>query len=195
MLNRIRTMIDSSLWGIVLVASGVRCGRRLVIAGRPIVSGARLGKLQLSDRVELVSDSSRTNLGVRAPTILRLLAPGAILEVGRDTGISGATICAAKAVRIGERCLLGADVLICDTDFHDLEPSGRRYGAPAWDRISAPVEIGDDVFIGTRTIVLKGVTIGSGATIGAGSVVSRSIPGGCVAVGVPAKVVSRRAEI
>lgn len=51
--------------------------------------------------------------------------------------------------------------------------------------------IEDDVFIGMNTIVLKGVTIGARSVIGAGSVVVKSIPADCIAVGNPAKVIKR----
>jgi acetyltransferase-like isoleucine patch superfamily enzyme len=54
---------------------------------------------------------------------------------------------------------------------------------------TAPIRIGNDVYIGIRTIILPGVTIGDRCIIGAGSVVSRSIPGNSVAVGVPARVI------
>jgi acetyltransferase-like isoleucine patch superfamily enzyme len=84
--------------------------------------------------------------------------------------------------------------MIFDTDFHPHAPVDdkgipRRYANPDWPTISAPVVIGDDVFLGTRSIVTKGVTIGSGSIIAAGSVVTRSIPPGVIAAGAPAVVV------
>lgn len=54
-----------------------------------------------------------------------------------------------------------------------------------------PVRIEDNVWIGGGAIILPGVTIGRGSTIGAGSVVTRSIPAGCVAVGNPCRVIRR----
>lgn len=53
----------------------------------------------------------------------------------------------------------------------------------------APVTIGDDVWIGTGSIILSGVTIGSGTTIGTGNVVTKDIPQNALACGVPCKVV------
>jgi acetyltransferase-like isoleucine patch superfamily enzyme len=120
---------------------------------------------------------------------MRLLADNASIEIGDDVGISGTTICAAVSIRVGNRCLLGADTMIFDTDFHPLSPDGRRYARPEWKEISSPVVIEDDVFLGARTIVMKGVTIGTGSVIGAGSVVTKSIPAGVVAAGNPAKVI------
>lgn len=59
---------------------------------------------------------------------------------------------------------------------------------------SATIKIGNDVYIGIRTIILPGVTIGNRCIIGAGSVVSRSIPDNSVAAGVPAKVIKTTDE-
>jgi acetyltransferase-like isoleucine patch superfamily enzyme len=112
--------------------------------------------------------------------------PGAQITIGDETGLSGTTICAVKSVSIGKRCLIGADVLITDTDFHPINMEGRRYkGASA--AASSPIVIEDDVFIGARSIILKGVRIGSGSVIGAGSVVTKDIPANSVAAGNPAR--------
>jgi len=71
-----------------------------------------------------------------------------------------------------------------DNDFHRLEPE-RRNERPD----SAPIILEDNVWLGARVIVLKGVTIGEGSVIGAGSVVTKDIPPRSLAVGMPAKVI------
>lgn len=55
--------------------------------------------------------------------------------------------------------------------------------------ISAPIVIGDNVFIGARAIILKGVTIGEGAIVGAGSVVTKDVAEYSIVAGNPAKVI------
>lgn len=60
--------------------------------------------------------------------------------------------------------------------------------------LTAPIEIGNDVFIGFRTIILPGVKIGNRCIIGAGSIVNKSIPDNCVAVGNPCRVIKSTDE-
>lgn len=54
---------------------------------------------------------------------------------------------------------------------------------------NAPIQIDDDVLIGTRSIILKGVHIGARAIIGSGSVVTKDIPADCIAAGNPCKII------
>jgi maltose O-acetyltransferase len=74
--------------------------------------------------------------------------------------------------------------MMMDNDFHRIEPD-RRDEMPD----SAPIVLGENVWVGGRVIVLNGVTIGRDSVIGAGSVVSSDIPPRSVAAGVPAKVI------
>lgn len=166
---------------------GVEVGRATVFHGQPVVTQARGGSIRIGERAVLTSRSKDTALGVRSPVILRTLAPGARIAIGDDSGLSGTVICAALSVTIGSRCLIGADCMIFDTDFHNHAPDNRRYSAPDWPTISAPVVIEDDVFIGTRCIIAKGVTIGRGSIIAAGSVVVRDVPHNSIVGGSPAK--------
>jgi acetyltransferase-like isoleucine patch superfamily enzyme len=88
-------------------------------------------------------------------------------------------------IRIGKDGLFGANVEIFDSNFHDLHPDRRHGGTPKM----APVEIGDNVFVGMGVKILKGSTIGSDSVIGAGAVVTGEIPAGVVAAGNPARVI------
>jgi len=165
-----------------------RLGRKLRCLGLPIIESVPGAEIAIGNNVVMVSRSAGTALGVSHPVILRCMAPGARLVIGDDCGLSATSICAAKEVRIGSRCLIGADAMIFDTDFHNHAPQGRRYAPPAWDRISKPVIIGNDVFIGARALITKGVTIGHGAIVAAGSVVVNDVPAAAVVGGNPARL-------
>lgn len=71
---------------------------------------------------------------------------------------------------------------------HDGGPLILRHEYPDLD-FTAPIKIGDYVYIGIRSIILPGVTIGNHCIIGAGSVVNKIIPANSVAAGVPARVI------
>ncbi len=190
-LVEMRRKLDS-LWGrVVLGAADVRLGRSVQVIGAPIVSVAPGSRITIGDRVVLCSDASWTALGVARPVILRAMRPQATIEIGDDCGFSGVTLCAASAIKIGDRCLFGADVMVTDTDFHAVDVVNRRY-VQDWSAIpTRPVEIGNDVFIGARAIVMKGVRIGDGAVIGAGSVVTTDVPAYTIAAGAPARPLRR----
>lgn len=171
-----------------LKAAGVIWGAGLSATGPLVVERHPESEIKLGQYVLLVSDSFATALGVNHPLVLRTLAPGASIRIGDRVGISGGSICAAKLVEIGDDTLLGANVTITDTDFHSLHPAHRRAQSHLTIGI-AEVRIGKRVFIGTNSIVLKGVTIGDNSVVGAGSVVTRSIPHNCIAGGNPCRVI------
>jgi len=185
----------STIAGRALAASvGVSVGQGTRFAGLPLFAVLRKGQIRIGARVVLASCSEATALGVTQPVILRCLTPQASITIGDDCGLSGTVICAARQVVIGKRCLAGANVTIFDTDFHPHEPENRRYAVPDWDKISAPVTIGDDVFLGTGAIIQKGVSIGHGAIVAARSVVVQDVPAMTIVGGHPAKVLRRLDE-
>jgi acetyltransferase-like isoleucine patch superfamily enzyme len=159
--------------------------------GWPIVSRHAGSTLRLGRRVALVSEARFTALGTDGPVVLRTLRAGASIVIGDDVGMSGTVVCAALSVHIGRECLIGSRVLIVDNDFHPLRPEGRRASDDPSAIAAAPVRIGDRVFIGAGSIVLKGVSIGEGSVIGAGSVVTQDVPPMSLAAGNPARVVRR----
>jgi acetyltransferase-like isoleucine patch superfamily enzyme len=114
----------------------------------------------------------------------------AVLSIGDLTEIGDRTIInASLRVEIGARCSISWDCDICDSDFHRIQMEEGVTLLPA----SEPVIIEDEVWIGTRCMILKGVTIGRGSVIGAGSVVRRDVPPYSLMVGNPARRVASSA--
>ena len=92
-------------------------------------------------------------------------------------------------ITIGDYSGIGPGVHIY-TVFHPINPAERLSGKSTfWKSQSSSVLIGKNVWIGGGSIILPGVIIGDGSTIGAGSVVTRSIPANCIAIGNPCKVI------
>lgn len=166
---------------------GVEFGEELNLLGFPIVFRGPRTSIKIGRGVTLCSWSRFTALGVNHPVVLRTMAPGAQIEIGDHVGISGGSICAAVSVTIGAYTMFGANVTVADTDFHAIKPENRRYSQE--DVKSAAVVIGENVFIGTGSFVLKGVHIGDNSVIGCGSVVTRDIPRDTIAAGNPCKVI------
>lgn len=120
--------------------------------------------------------------------LLQARDPAARIVIGNANRLSNnVSIVANVEIVIGDRCLIGEQVSIYDSDFHEIDPAtrGRGFG-PAH-----PVSIGNNVWLGSRVMVLKGVSIGDNTVVGAMSLVTRSLPPNCVAFGIPAKVHSR----
>jgi maltose O-acetyltransferase len=86
---------------------------------------------------------------------------------------------------IGKDCLIGDGVTIFDSDFHELSPEKRHMSGGEVEKVI----IRDNVWLGSRVIVLKGVTVGEGSVVAPMSVVTKDIPANCVAAGTPAKVI------
>lgn len=104
------------------------------------------------------------------------------LEIGNGTYLNRNTlIVCEKRVDIGKNCKIAWDVVIMDSDLHPINSK------PMVDK---PVVIGDDVWIGCRAIILKGVKIGEGAIIAAGSVVTKDVPPFTLWGGAPAKFIT-----
>ena len=126
-----------------------------------------------------------------------ILYEGVNVRIGKNAKCSfghhtylnrSATIDCMQEIHIGDYCAISNNVQILDSDFHTIIYDGKA------SEKSKPIHIGNHVWIGRSAIILKGVTIGDGSIIGAGSVVTKSIPPRCLAVGNPAKVIKENVE-
>ena len=114
------------------------------------------------------------------------------LVIGDDVFIGhGCSLTAAQSIRIGDHALIAGHVQIQDIDGHPLDAAKRRAHEPTPYEAIAPVSIGDDVWIGTGAVILKGVVIGDRSVVGARAVVTKPVPPDVVVAGNPAKIVRR----
>ncbi len=192
-----RLLVDRCGVPIWLRCLGVQVGAGCSFVGRPVVTLVSGARITLGDHVKMFSRFDSNPAGLPHPTILAALSADSVIAIGERSGLSGASIVARVGITIGRDVLVGAGACIWDTDFHPLDP-WRRHENQTRDARCAPIWIGDDVFIGARAIILKGVRIGSAAVIGAGAVVARDIEPGQIVAGNPARpigAVHRKPEV
>lgn len=155
---------------------GLWFSRKLTEHGIIVVSGGWPGPRLINQGGKIYAENCQFYSGVRLE-----LGKGATLRIGNGTYLNRNTVVVAeKLVNIGRDCRISWDVVIMDSDLHPI------FGRPMKDQ---PVIIGDRVWIGCRSIIVKGVHIGSGAMVAAGSVVTKDVPPHTVVGGVPARVI------
>jgi len=166
-----------------LFGDRIRLGSNVFIDDRVLIyqDPPDCGPVEISDRVKLHAD---THIEV---------GPEGGVYIGAGTSIHrGCQIEAYKApIHIGRRVEIAPRCAFQSFD-HGTAPERPIGEQPLTTK--GPIVIEDDVWLGHGVIVLSGVRIGEGAVIGAGSVVTRDVPAGAIAVGVPARVVRMRAD-
>lgn len=120
------------------------------------------------------------------------VAAGSTLKIGDYTGISSTTILVKNSIVIGNHVNIGGGSFLTDSNHHSINWQDREDRKLDVQKAkSAPIIIGDYVFIGARSMILKGVTIGEKSIIAAGSVVVKDIPSNCIAGGNPCKIIKK----
>ncbi len=177
----------SNYFKLLMKFNGVRYGRNVDLFGMPVIYRFRDAAIEIGDNCRINSSFLSNLAGLYQRTIIVARGSGKII-IGKNTGISGATIYARKSISIGDNTLIGANTKIFDNDFHPADPVERL--ADDGTQIAAKaVVIGTNVFIGCNCIILKGTEIGDNSVVGAGSVVGGQFPANVIIAGNPAGIV------
>lgn len=190
MVNLLVILISTIFWKVVKIfwleprfrAMCISCGENLSMdIFMPYVMGK--GDIIIGDRFRIGGkpDFVFSNRYYEKPKLI----------IGNDSGIGHLTrfVC-AKEIRIGNNTRISTEVIISDFDGHPIDKIKRRTLPIELSQIE-PVIIGDDVWIGYRSIIMKGVTIGDGAIIAAGSIVTKDVPSDTMVGGIPAKPIKK----
>jgi acetyltransferase-like isoleucine patch superfamily enzyme len=114
-----------------------------------------------------------------------------IIKIGNNVHIGhGSSFTVGKSITIGSYCLISSEVVFLDYSGHPTDPLERRKGCPPNEKSVKPIIIGDNVWIGRRSIILPGVSIGNDSIIAAGAVVRDNVPPLSIMAGNPAKPVA-----
>lgn len=183
-------------------ASGIRFGQNMSVMGRVHVYG--LGHITIGENFIMTSGNAINPISSNFQGCFYTETPESKIVIGNNVGMSSTRMWIHDSLTIGNNVQIGANVLLIDTDTHQIDYKLRRspedavFAGLTTDEIwkkkrentkSASIVIEDDVWIGAHTIVLKGVTIGARSIIGAGSIVTKSIPADCIAAGNPCRVI------
>lgn len=163
---------------------GAKIGRNVRMEGKTAITIADGGHLEIGDNFICRSGFRGHILGGEYSSFH--IVGG--VKIGNNSGISATNINCVESVQIGSHVLIGAGCLITDSNHHSIGWEDRCLRGDCKKKC-APVHIEDYVFIGAKSIILKGVTIGEKSIIAAGSVVVNDIPANCIAGGNPCKVV------
>lgn len=161
---------------------------QILLNGRLILGVKENRKSTMETRLSLGKQSSITingDFSVGSGSDIRVFDNGVlILNGGYCT--AGVQIVCSKKITLGKDCAIARDVIIRDTDAHQILNSPHL--------MTQETSIGEHVWIGNRAIIMKGVHVGDGAIIAAGAIVTKSVPTKCLVAGIPAKVIRENVE-
>lgn len=178
------TRIYFFIWGVEV--------KSCVCNGKPFIRKSKGSEIIIGKDVRLNNGIKYNPIG-NSPCVFVASNNGKI-QIGDNVGLSSVTIYSSLSIKIEENVMIGAGVSIYDTDFHSLKFTERNSENDLITAKKAPIVIKKNVFIGAKSIVLKGVTIGENSIIGAGSVVTRNVPANQIWAGNPARYIKNLTE-
>jgi len=171
----------------VLYLNNASFGKNLKINGFLKVHITRKGSMCLGDNVKINSGYNHNIIGRQQKSIFWV---DGSLKIGHNTGMSATAIICNDKIEIGDNVLIGGNTVIYDTDFHSLDPKIRfNKNLDKKTAKKGKVTIGNNVFIGSHSTILKGVSIGNNSVIGACSLVSKNVPENQIWAGNPIRFI------
>jgi len=194
-LRKIKNAISTLYTFLLLKSKNVRIGKHPRFCGKVVFKIEKNGKLLIGDNVIISGGQFVNPIGCNRGFCAKI-DNNAILKIGDYVGISDSSIRVRKEIIIGSHVTIGAETIINDSNSHCLNWLERRKERTVKDKssldiIHKTIEICDDVFIGARCIIGKGVRIGERSIIAAGSVVVCDVPPDEIWGGNPAKFIKK----
>ena len=188
-----RNVYEKMYIGIILhylKGKGLSIANGYKFIGIPIIKLFPHSKIIIGKNFRANSHKNSNIAGIMMPSIIATSGNDAVISIGDNVQISGVSIVAAKSIEIGNNVMLGTGACIWDNDFHPTNAE-ERLANPNSNVRSKSIVIGDNVFIGARVIILKGVKIGENSIVSAGSVVFSDVESNSLFAGNPAKFIKK----
>ena len=175
----------------------VKFGSGVTIRGKFSVEGK--GQVEIGDFCYFISSPNQTNKIYIPESSARLTIGNQCffnatsfliegegkVEVEDHCYFNGTTIKAVNFIEFKKQCLV-SDALLVDTDFHSIQINRRN---PNLHGKAKPICVNENAWIGSQSMILKGVTIGKNSVVGARAVVRQSVPDNVVVIGNPQQIV------
>lgn len=185
---KIRQPIDYFMSSFIFYTNGVRFNS-FKNNGYPKINVGLGGKCFIGKNFKMNNREMSNPIG-RFHRCSLIVGPKGQLVIGNNVGMSSTAIVCHNRIEIGDNVNLGGGVVIYDTDFHSINPKERLVReTDVIGTKTKPVIIGDNVFIGAHSTILKGVTIGKNSIIGACSVITKNVPENEIWAGNPGKFI------
>lgn len=176
---------------IFFILNDVQYGKNMNVYNKIHIRG--YGKILIGNNFTFTSGSCINPICRDTKGVFYTTSKKAIIEIGNNVGISSSCLWAKEHIIIRDNVNIGGDCIIMDNDAHPINYLLRRVNNVIETDMdiyneeikTSPIVIEDDVWIGARTIILKGVHIGARSIIAAGSVVTKDIPADVIAGGNP----------
>ena len=174
-INKLITLFTTIYCKLILSIQGIQFGKNISFRGIALILKNPGTAIIIGNNCSFNSNCRFNFRGMAHKCILQTAGSGRI-KIGDNCGFSGVSIVSSIGITIGNNVMCGTNVMIGDRNDHeDLYPQFKP----------APVVIGNNVWIGMNSVIMKGVTIGDNVIIGANSLVTRDVPSNVIAVGSP----------
>lgn len=185
--------MNAGFYKILMKVMKIQYRKGLLLKGIPVIFNKKGATMEFGENVVVKSSFLSNLVGLYQRTIIVTRTSEAVIRIGNNVGISGATIYARQKIEIGDNTCIGGNTKILDNDFHPLEIEARN--ADIKEKIGTkPIKIGKNCFIGCNALILKGTELGDGCVVGAGAVVSGKFEAGSILAGNPARTMRKLAN-
>lgn len=172
---------------IIKISPNIAIGKDSLIYFKTPLVHTSGGKITIGNHTRIGCSKRLYHAGMPYYTKLYVEGANSKITIGDHCRIFGAFCHAKKSIKIGNNCLLASGVNVLDSNAHETYSANRTIGRDKPQEIV----IGDNVWIGVNSIILKGTTIGDNCVVGAGSVVKGVFPDNCIIQGNPAVIVKQ----